>query len=84
MCWHVQVELMVAKNEALLAKKAELKRKAELAEQTEQELAKRSQVFQKSIKNLVRPACPRHKLHGPSTNSMERPACTRHALPAKA
>ena len=44
---------MVGKNQALLAEKAELKRKAELADQTEQELAKRSQVFQKTIKNLV-------------------------------
>lgn len=50
----LQVELMVGKNQALLAEKAELKRKAELADQTEQELIKRSQVFQKTIKNLVR------------------------------
>lgn len=47
---------MVGKNQALLAEKAELKRKAELADQTEQELAKRSQVFQKTIKNLVSPS----------------------------
>ena len=51
----VQVEVMVGKNQALLAEKTELKRKAELADQTEQELAKRSQVFQKTIKNLVSP-----------------------------
>lgn len=44
---------MVGKNQALLAEKAELRRKAELADQTEQELAKRSQVFQKTIRNLV-------------------------------
>lgn len=44
---------MVAKNQALLAEKAELKRKGQLAEQTEQELARKSQVFQKTIKNLV-------------------------------
>lgn len=62
----VQVELMVAKNQALLIEKAEMKMKAELADQTEQELAKKSQVFQKTIKNLVRhtclgsQACPQH------------------------
>ena len=44
---------MVTKNQALLAEKAEMKRKSQLAEQTEQELAKKSQVFQKTIKNLV-------------------------------
>ena len=51
----VQVELMVAKNQALLTEKAEMKMKAQLADQTEQELAKKSQVFQKTIKNLVIP-----------------------------
>lgn len=49
-----QVELMVVKNQALLTEKAELRRQGQLAEQTEQELAKKSQVFQKTIKNLVR------------------------------
>ena len=50
----LQVELMVVKNQALLTEKAELRRQGQLAEQTEQELAKKSQVFQKTIKNLVR------------------------------
>ncbi len=50
----LQVELMVVKNQALLTDKAELRRQGQLAEQTEQELAKKSQVFQKTIKNLVR------------------------------
>ncbi len=45
---------MVVKNQALLTEKAELRRQGQLAEQTEQELAKKSQVFQKTIKNLVR------------------------------
>ena len=49
----MQVELMVAKNQALLTEKAEFRRQAQLAEQTEQELARKSQVFQKTIKNLV-------------------------------
>ena len=49
----VQVELMVGKNQALLTEKAELKRKGQLAEQTEKELARKSQVFQKTIQNLV-------------------------------
>ncbi len=49
-----QVELMVTKNQALLTEKAEMKRQAQLAEQTEQGLAHKSQVFQKTIKNLVR------------------------------
>ncbi|KAL3148627.1 hypothetical protein ABBQ38_014050 [Trebouxia sp. C0009 RCD-2024] len=49
----VQVELMVAKNQALLTEKAKMKMKAQLADQTEQELAKKSQVFQKTIKNLL-------------------------------
>lgn len=49
----VQVEVMVSKNQALLEEKAEMKRKGQLAEQTEQELAKKSQIFQKTIKNLV-------------------------------
>ena len=45
---------MAVKNQALLTEKAELRRQGQLAEQTEQELAKKSQVFQKTIKNLVR------------------------------
>ena len=45
---------MVVKNQALLTEKAELTRQGQLAEQTEQELAKKSQIFQKTIKNLVR------------------------------
>ena len=48
-----QVELMVAKNQAFMTEKAELKRQAQLAEQTEQELAKKSQVFQQTIQKLV-------------------------------
>ncbi|DBA92593.1 hypothetical protein WJX77_006764 [Trebouxia sp. C0004] len=48
-----QVEMMVVKNQALLTEKAELRRQGQLAEQTEQELAKKSQVFQKTIKNLL-------------------------------
>lgn len=44
---------MVAKNQALLTDKAEMKMKAQLADQTEEELARKSQVFQKTIKNLV-------------------------------
>ena len=48
---------MVAKDQNWIAEKAELKRQAQLAEQTEQELAKKSQVFQKTIQKLVsRPA----------------------------
>ena len=48
---------MVAKDQGWIAEKAELKRQAQLAEQTEQELAKKSQVFQKTIQKLVsRPA----------------------------
>ena len=50
----LQVELMVVKNQALLTEKAELRRQGQLAEQTEQELAKKSQVFQRTIKSLVR------------------------------
>lgn len=45
---------MVGKNQALLTEKAEMKRKGQLADQTEQELARKSQVFQKTIKSLVR------------------------------
>lgn len=49
---------MVGKNQALLTEKAEMKRKGQLAAQTEQELARKSQVFQKTIKNLVSLPCP--------------------------
>lgn len=52
---------MVVKNQALLTEKIELRRQGELAEQTEQELAKKSQVFQKTIKNLVRSSNVAHK-----------------------
>jgi transcription elongation GreA/GreB family factor len=51
---------MVVKNQALLTEKAELRRQGQLAEQTEQELAKKSQVFQKTIKNLVRQLVAQH------------------------
>ena len=50
---------MVGKNQALLTEKAEMKRKAQVADQTEQELARKSQVFQKTIKNLVHLPCLR-------------------------
>ena len=54
---------MVVKNQALLTEKTELRRQGELAEQTEQELAKKSQVFQKTIKNLVRSSAVAHNLY---------------------
>ncbi len=50
-----QTEKLLTKNNVLVDENNDLRRQLELSKQTEEELAKRNNVYQKTIKSLVGP-----------------------------